>query len=193
MYSDEADDGVLTASAVAGSMNGLVRTMGVTGWFALALTLAGCCLVCLRKNRKLAITLFLLAFVLRLVSWLAVLMGMPKAVGTASCTVFFYLALPALVFAAFFANFMHQEELPKKYKLFLMMLPFLVAVLLFSYLPLYGWSYAFFNYKFGQPLSDQEFVGFKWFSEMWTNPANRENIVRVLKNKIGRASCRERV
>ena len=166
-------------------MNGLVRTMGVTGWFALALTLAGCCLVCLRKNRRLAITLFLLAFVLRLVSWLAVLMGMPKAVGTASCTVFFYLALPALVFAAFFANFMHQEELPKKYKLFLMMLPFLVAVLLFSYLPLYGWSYAFFNYKFGQPLSDQEFVGFKWFSEMWTNPANRENIVRVLKNTFG--------
>ena len=185
MYSDEADDGVLTASAVAGSMNGLVRTMGVTGWFALALTLAGCCLVCLRKNRRLAITLFLLAFVLRLVSWLAVLTGMPKAVGTASCTVFFYLALPALVFAAFFANFMHQEELPKKYKLFLMMLPFLVAVLLFSYLPLYGWSYAFFNYKFGQPLSDQEFVGFKWFSEMWTNPANRENIVRVLKNTFG--------
>ena len=85
--------------------------------------------------------------------WLAVLTGMPKAVGTASCTVFFYLALPALVFAAFFTNFMDREELPKKYKLFLMMLPFLVAVLLFSYLPLYGWSYAFFNYKFGQPLS----------------------------------------
>ncbi|MCR4876722.1 MAG: ABC transporter permease subunit [Clostridiales bacterium] len=80
---------------------------------------------------------------------------------------------------------MHHEELPKKYKLFLMMLPFLVAVLLFSYLPLYGWSYAFYNYKFGQPLSDQEFVGFKWFTEMWTNQANRENILRVLKNTFG--------
>lgn len=185
MYSDEASDGQLTASAVSGAMNGLVRTLGITGWFALGLTAAGCCLVILRKNRKLAITLFLLAFALRIVGWLAVLTGMPKAVGTASCTVFFYVSLPALVFAAFFANFMHEEELPKKYKLFLMMLPFLVAVLLFSYLPLYGWSYAFFNYKFGQPLSDQEFVGFKWFTEMWTNPANRENIVRVLKNTFG--------
>ena len=185
MYSDQVEEGALTAAAVAGSMNGLVRTLGVTGWAALGLTLAGFCLVCLRKYRRLAITLFLLAFVLRLVGWLAVLTGMPKAVGTASCTVFFYLALPALVFAAFFTNFMDREELPKKYKLFLMMLPFLVAVLLFSYLPLYGWSYAFFNYKFGQPLSNQEFVGFKWFAEMWNNPANRENIVRVLKNTFG--------
>ena len=94
-------------------------------------------------------------------------------------------AFLGFVFAAFFTNFMDREELPKKYKLFLMMLPFLVAVLLFSYLPLYGWSYAFFNYKFGQPLSNQEFVGFKWFTEMWNNPANRENIVRVLKNTFG--------
>ena len=185
MYGDEAGEGALTAAAVAGSMNSLVRTLGLTGWIALGLTLAGCCLVCLRKNRKLAITFFLLAFALRLVGWLAVLTGMPKAIGTASCTVFFYIALPALVFAAFFTNFMYHEELPKKYKLFLMMLPFLVAVLLFSYLPLYGWSYAFFNYKFGQPLSNQEFVGFKWFTEMWNNPANRENIVRVLKNTFG--------
>ncbi len=185
MYAEEAADGSLNASAVSGAMNGLVRTLGITGWFALALTLAGCCLTLLRKQRKLAITLFLLACALRVVGWLTVLTGMPRAVGTASCTVFFYVSLPALIFAAFFAGFMHQEELPKKYKLFLMMLPFLVAVLLFSYLPLYGWSYAFFNYKFGQPLSGQEFVGFKWFREMWTNPANRENIVRVLKNTFG--------
>ena len=185
MYSDEPAEGQMSASAVAGAMQGLIRTLGITGWFALVLTLAGCALVLARKQRKLAITLFLLAFGLRVVSWLAVLTGMPRAVGSASCTVFFYVSMPALVFAAFFANFMHQEELPKKYKLFLMMLPFLVAVLLFSYLPLYGWSYAFFNYKFGQPLSDQEFVGFKWFTEMWTNPANRENIVRVLKNTFG--------
>ena len=65
------------------------------------------------------------------------------------------------------------------------MLPFLVAVFLFSYLPLYGWSYAFYNYKFGVPLDQQEFVGFKWFVEMFTNVANRESIVRVLKNTLG--------
>lgn len=185
LYSEEAPEGQLTASAVAGSMESLFRTEGLLGWFALGLTLAGTVLTLLRKNRKTAITLFLLALALRAVCWLVMQFGFPKAVGAASFTVFFFLALPALLFAAFFASFMHQEELPKKYKLFLMMLPFLVAVLLFSYLPLYGWSYAFFNYKFGQPLSDQEFVGLKWFTEMWTNPANRENIVRVLKNTFG--------
>ncbi|MBP3655076.1 MAG: sugar ABC transporter permease [Clostridia bacterium] len=65
------------------------------------------------------------------------------------------------------------------------MLPFLVAVFLFSYLPLYGWSYAFYNYKFGVPMSEQEFVGLKWFTEMFTNPGHRENIIRVLKNTFG--------
>ncbi len=185
MYAEEAEEGRLTASAVSDTMNGIVRTQGILGWSALALTVAGCALVLLRKGRKAAITLFLLALALRAVSWLSMTLSFPRAVGSASFTVFFFLSLPALLFAAFFANFMHEEELPKKYKLFLMMLPFLVAVLLFSYLPLYGWSYAFFNYKFGQPLSDQEFVGFKWFTEMWTNPANRDNVVRVLKNTFG--------
>ena len=185
MYGEEAKGDGLTASAVSGLMGSLIRRLGITGWFSLALILAGSLLVCLRKHRKAAIWLFLLAFGVRLVSWLTVLTGVPRSVGSASCTIFFFLTLPALVFAAFFANFMHHEELPKKYKLFLMMLPFLVAVLLFSYLPLYGWSYAFYNYKFGQPLSDQEFVGFKWFTEMWTNQANRENILRVLQNTFG--------
>ena len=185
MYTEEPEEGKLSASAVADTMNGLVRTMGMLDWAALGLALAGAVLVILRKGRKTAIALFLTALGVRVISWLNLTVSFPRAVGAASGTVFFFVAMPALLFAAFFANFMHAEELPKKYKLFLMMLPFLVAVLLFSYLPLYGWSYAFFNYKFGQPLADQEFVGFKWFTEMWTNPANRENIVRVLKNTFG--------
>jgi putative aldouronate transport system permease protein len=96
-----------------------------------------------------------------------------------------YISLPLILFSAFFSNFVGEEEIPKKYKLFLMMLPFLVAVFLFSYLPLYGWSYAFYNYKFGIPMDQQEFVGFKWFTEMITNQGHRENIVRVLKNTFG--------
>ena len=96
-----------------------------------------------------------------------------------------YVSIPLLIFGAFFANFSNQDELPKKYKLFLMMLPFLLAVFLFAYLPLYGWSYAFYNYKFGLPMDQQEFVGLKWFTEMFSNPANRDSIVRVLKNTLG--------
>ncbi|NLO86178.1 MAG: sugar ABC transporter permease [Clostridiales bacterium] len=63
-----------------------------------------------------------------------------------------------------------------------MMLPFLVAVFLFSYLPLYGWSYSFYNYKFGLPMSQQEFVGLKWFAEIFTNVGMRNNMIRVMQN-----------
>ncbi|MCL2515445.1 MAG: hypothetical protein FWD85_13235, partial [Microbacteriaceae bacterium] len=34
----------------------------------------------------------------------------------------------------------------QSFGLFLYLVPFLVLVFLFSYLPLYGWIYAFFNY-----------------------------------------------
>lgn len=34
-------------------------------------------------------------------------------------------------------------HLPEKYQLFLMLLPFLIFVFIFSYLPLSGWRYAF--------------------------------------------------
>jgi putative aldouronate transport system permease protein len=110
---------------------------------------------------------------------------LPKEVAVGSGTLWLYLSMLVLVFAAFFTNFVELDELPKKYKLFLMMLPFLVAVFLFSYLPLYGWSYAFYNYKFGVSMDQQEFVGLKWFTEMFTNEANRVNIFRVLKNTFG--------
>ena len=49
-------------------------------------------------------------------------------------------------------------SLPDKYKLFLMALPFLLLVLVFSYGPLFGWSYAFFDYRPGIPLSQENFV-----------------------------------
>ena len=44
-------------------------------------------------------------------------------------------------------------------KYFLWILPFLVLVFLFSYFPLHGWIYSFFDYKPPRALSDCEFVG----------------------------------
>lgn len=184
LYGEKAKEGAMTAAEVADAMQGTARTFGLLSWAALLLILAGTAAV-LRCKRKASIALFLAAFIVRALSWVMLLTGMPAALGTAGGTIFLYLSLPLLLFAAFFANNVQEETLPKKYKLFLMMLPFLVAVFLFAYLPLYGWSYAFFNYKFGIPLSQQEFVGFKWFTEMFTNAANRENILRVLKNTFG--------
>ena len=37
-------------------------------------------------------------------------------------------------------------------KLFLMTLPFLIIIFIFSYVPLFGWSFAFFDYKAGHKL-----------------------------------------
>lgn len=47
--------------------------------------------------------------------------------------------------------------------LLLMALPFTAMVLLFSYVPLFGWIYAFFDYKPGIKLINTPFVGFKYF------------------------------
>lgn len=152
---------------------------------ALVLTLAALALLLMKRSAKMIIILLLAGLVLRLITWGVAAMQLPRAVATGSGTLYLYASMVLMVFSAFFTNFAHLNELPKKYKLFLMMLPFLLAVFLFSYLPLYGWSYAFFNYKFGLPMDQQEFVGFKWFTEMFTNQANRENIIRVLKNTFG--------
>lgn len=71
-----------------------------------------------------------------------------------------------------------------KYYLFLLFMPFIVLTFVFSYLPLWGWRYAFFDYKPGIALSMKNFVGFKWFRYLFSNSATRNDIVRVLKNTL---------
>lgn len=68
------------------------------------------------------------------------------------------------------------------FKLFLLCLPFLIAIFIFSYMPLLGWSYAFFDYKAGFKLFDCNFVGFKHFLKPFSNAVVREDLIRVLKN-----------
>lgn len=75
-------------------------------------------------------------------------------------------------------------EMHTKFKLFLMFMPFIVLVGVFSYLPLLGWRYAFFNYKVGDTLNMSNFVGVKWFTELFQNPATVRDIVKVLRNTL---------
>ena len=63
-------------------------------------------------------------------------------------------------------------------QLFLMLLPFLLLVFVFSYLPLWGWRYAFFDYSAGDVLSMEKWVGLKWFKAPFDNPATRSDILR---------------
>lgn len=68
------------------------------------------------------------------------------------------------------------------FKLFLLILPFLVLMFIFSYYPLYGWVYAFFDYKPPFPLSKSPFVGFHWFSFIFQNSIQRAQVFQVLRN-----------
>lgn len=75
-------------------------------------------------------------------------------------------------------------EFKQNYKLFLMALPFIALVIVFSYLPLWGWRYSFYDYTPGTDLSFRDFVGFKWFKFLVERPSQRQEIVRVLRNTL---------
>lgn len=72
----------------------------------------------------------------------------------------------------------------EKYKLFLYILPILLISFIFSYLPLWGWRYAFFDYKAGGELSKDTFVGLNWFKFLFRSEVTRQDILRVLKNTL---------
>ncbi len=68
------------------------------------------------------------------------------------------------------------------FKEFLYILPFVILVLIFSYYPLYGWVYAFFDYKPPQHLCWDKFVGLKWFAYLFNNPERFKTLLGVLRN-----------
>lgn len=77
-----------------------------------------------------------------------------------------------------------KTPLKKGTRLFLIALPFLLLVFAFSYLPLYGWVYSFYNYKPGFSLGQCEFVGMQWFKSIIANPTTIAEVFRVMKNTL---------
>ena len=73
-------------------------------------------------------------------------------------------------------------EMEPRYQLFLMMLPVIALAFVFSYLPLYGWRYAFYDYESGGDLTSENFVGFRWFTSLLQNSATKRDMVNVIKN-----------
>ncbi len=69
-------------------------------------------------------------------------------------------------------------------QLFLMLLPFLILIFIFSYLPLWGWRYAFFDYEAGGTISMDNWVGWKWFAAPFKNEQTRKDIIIVLRNTL---------
>ncbi len=67
-------------------------------------------------------------------------------------------------------------------KMFLYIVPFLILSFTFSYFPLHGWLYAFFDYKPPLKLSQCEFVGLQWFKMLFANPMQISQLMKVMAN-----------
>lgn len=79
--------------------------------------------------------------------------------------------------------FQNKKKL-RSYKEFLYILPFIVLIAVFAYYPLYGWVYAFFDYRPPQPMTMENFVGVKWFKSLVANPVKTKQILNVLTNTL---------
>ncbi len=66
----------------------------------------------------------------------------------------------------------------KDYKLLFLVIPFMIIVFMFSYVPIFGWVYAFFDYIPGVELADCDFVGLEYFKLIFQDG----NVLRSLKN-----------
>lgn len=76
--------------------------------------------------------------------------------------------------------FSNKKKL-RSYREFLYILPFIILVAVFSYYPLYGWAYAFYDYvPPNQPTVAEPM--FKWFQKLFSNEIQIKNTIRVLRN-----------
>jgi putative aldouronate transport system permease protein len=105
---------------------------------------------------------------------------------------YWYASLAVLILAATAAILVFKRpvatekkmSMPDKYSLFLMFLPIILLTFVFFYLPLWGWRYAFYDYRAGDMLSAENFVGFKWFAILFQNSATVRDILRVMRNTM---------
>lgn len=67
-------------------------------------------------------------------------------------------------------------------RLFYCLIPFIILCFLFSYFPLHGWIYAFYDYKPPLSLSQCDFVGLKWFKTLFANKTQVAQMIQVMKN-----------
>ncbi|WP_019636949.1 ABC transporter permease [Paenibacillus fonticola] len=87
----------------------------------------------------------------------------------------------------------HQIKLPLFWKrifqqrvLVFMSIPFVLWAFVFKYVPLWGWTMAFQNYKPARSFSEQEWVGWKYFKFLFQD----ETFYRVLRNTIVMSSIK---
>ena len=79
-------------------------------------------------------------------------------------------------------NFLQNKRKLRGYKEFLFIAPFIILIAIFAYYPLYGWVYAFFDYRPPKPMTMDSFVGLKWFKSLVANPVKTKQILNVIRN-----------
>ncbi|AZK45724.1 ABC transporter permease [Paenibacillus lentus] len=62
-----------------------------------------------------------------------------------------------------------------------MSVPLMLYIILFAYVPVWGWTMAFQDYKPARSFSEQTWVGFKHFKFLFTD----DSFLRVLRNTLG--------
>ena len=71
--------------------------------------------------------------------------------------------------------------LGKQKLLILMSVPFVLYIILFRYVPLWGWTMAFQDYKPYKTFAQQDWVGMKWFIQLFTE----KEFLLSLRNTVG--------
>ncbi|ANA80944.1 sugar ABC transporter permease [Paenibacillus glucanolyticus] len=66
-------------------------------------------------------------------------------------------------------------------QLIMMSVPLMLYIILFAYVPVWGWTMAFQDYKPAKDFGEQAWVGFKHFKFLFTD----DNFLRVLRNTVG--------
>jgi putative aldouronate transport system permease protein len=72
------------------------------------------------------------------------------------------------------------SRIKKQKELVFISIPFVLYILLFAYVPLWGWSMAFQDYKLGKSFSEQTFSGLKHFKLLFLD----DRFLRVLRNTL---------
>ncbi|PWV99512.1 aldotetraouronic acid ABC transporter membrane protein 1 [Paenibacillus cellulosilyticus] len=68
--------------------------------------------------------------------------------------------------------------------LVLMSIPFVIWLIIFKYVPIWGWTIAFQDYQPGLKFSEQKWVGFKHFKILFTDETFSEQFLRAVRNTL---------
>jgi len=79
-------------------------------------------------------------------------------------------------------NFFHK--LSRQRQLLYMGLPIILYVILFTYIPLWGWTMAFQNYRPARSFSQQEWAGLKWFKFLFADKVFLQTIRNTLAMSV---------